>query len=193
MSLVTLEIGPTWKMQLLCDWLAEHGVPAFVADSNLKTIDPLITGAMSFDARLQIPAEAVELARTALAARALAEEAEAETISGLGLMVGSRLAEARAEAEELEAAGEDAEPEDPWEPPAPGPDLEALADLGRRIRWAALLFWMHPFLFVYGVRYLRWLPRVGGRPAGHGLTLTTLVVVGLFWGALFYGVLRYGL
>ena len=67
MTLVTLEIGPLWKMELLRDVLGERGVPAFVADSNLKTIDPLITGAMSFDARLQVPEEAVDSARAALA------------------------------------------------------------------------------------------------------------------------------
>ena len=167
MSLITLEIGPTWKMQLLRDMLEERGVPAFVADSNMKTIDPLLTGAMSFDARLQVPEEALESARAALR-------------------------DSREEARELERARGEAEPQ-AEEPVASTPDLNALTDLGRRIRWAALLFWMHPFLFVYGVRYVRWFPRVPGRPENHGLTLFTLVAVTVFWGAMLFGVLRLGL
>ena len=52
MTLVTLEMGPLWTMELLRVALEENGVPRFVEDSNLMTIDSFLTGAMSFDARL---------------------------------------------------------------------------------------------------------------------------------------------
>ena len=172
MALATLEIGPPWKMELLRDVLEEHGVQAFVADANMKTIDPFVTGALALDARLQVPEEALEDARAALA-------------------------EARAEGLELERIGADEEggDADPGErPPERAVDpLADLAELGRRIRWASLLFWMHPFVFVYGVRYLRGIQHVAGRPVGHGLTLVALVLVGLSWSALLFGALLFRL
>ena len=140
-------------------------MPAFVADSNLKTIDPLITGAMSFDARLQVPEEAVDSARAALA-------------------------EAREEGKALESTSDEPQPEATGEP---APALAALADLGRRIRWATVMVWMHPIVFVYGVRYVRGLRLVQGHPPGHTLTLAALVGVTRLWGGLFSVVLLFGL
>ena len=170
MAMKTLEMGPTWKMQLLCGLLEERGVPAFVQDVNLKTIDPFITGPMSFDARLQVPEEAVDAARSAL------EEARREG------------------AEELEAldaeALEGAPPPEPEEPAAEAdPELEVMADIGRRIRWSALLFWTHPFLFVYGWRYLSWSLRTGRGAPHHGATLLTLFFICAFWGTLLAAIL----
>ncbi len=153
MANVTLEIGPPWKMELLRDVLAEHGVSSFVAGANMKTIDPFVTGAMSFDARLEVAEEAVPDARAALA-------------------------EARTEGEALRSAsGEPDEGEEPGDAA-----LEELAELGRRIRWASVLFWMHPFVFAYGKTYLAWLSRVRSRPAGHALTLFALTGVAVIWG-----------
>ena len=152
MGNVTLEIGPPWKMELLRDVLAEHGVPSFVVDSNIKTIDPFLTGALSFDARLDVPEEAAQDARAALAA-ARAEGAALQATP-----------EGRDEAEE-----------------APDPVLEELTDLGRRIRWAVLLFWVQPFAFVYGWRYLSRLSLARRRPPGHAFTLLALAGVTVIW------------
>jgi hypothetical protein len=163
MTLVTVEVGPLWKMQLLRDVLEERGVQAFVADSNLKTIDPFITGAMAFDARLQVQEETVESAREALAGAR--EDAKAIESSAL-----ADLAQEAGDAEEMAA-----------ERPEPPPALETMTDLGRRIRWAAVLFWMHPFVFVYGVRYLRGARLLAAPPRGHALTLVALVVVTTLW------------
>ena len=167
MALVTLEMGPLWKMGLLRDVLEERGVPAFVADSNLKGIDPFITGALSLDARLQVPSEVLETARTALAR--------------------SREEGARLDAELADAFVE------PRGPLSSTPDLAALSELGRRIRWATVIPWMHPFVFYYGVCYLRDLARVAGRPAGHAYTVLALLLVAALWCTLAFGVLWYGL
>lgn len=159
MTRVTLEMGPPWKMELLRDVLAEHGVDALVVDTNIKTIDPFITGSLAFDARLEVEEEALGDARAALAS-------------------------ARAEGEALLPADE-AEAER-----SPDATIEALEDLGRRIRWSAILFWMHPFLFLYGWRYLGALPRARRTPAGHGLTLLALGCVTVFWVVLLAGLVR---
>jgi len=182
MGLVTLEMGPTWKMQILLGVLEEHGVPGFVADSNLKVIDPFITGTLSFDARLQVPEESVEAARAALEeARAdgleqdLAAEAERafdEESGGDGPEAGVKSAE-----REEELARSEATPE----PEVRDAELEAMAELGRRIRWGALFFWMHPLVFGHGATYLRWIVRAGRAPAGNGVTLFALGAVSAFW------------
>jgi len=72
---VTLALGPIWQMQLLRTRLAEHGVPSFLADENLKTLDPVATGALSFDVRLEVPEALLDAARAALA-EAHAEQEE---------------------------------------------------------------------------------------------------------------------
>src|SRR5262245_31120281 len=153
-------MGPPWKMELLRDVLAEHGVPSVVVDSNVKTIDPFITGALSFDARLDVEEESLAAAREALAA-------------------------ARAEGEALLPAEEKEAQADPATTV-----VQDLEDLGRRIRWSAILFWMHPFLFLYGWRYLAALPHVQRAPKGHGLTLLALGSVTVFWSLIVIGLLR---
>lgn len=65
--------------------------------------------------------------------------------------------------------------------------MRALEDLGRRIRWATTLVFTHPAVVVYGYDYLRLLRSVEGRPAGHGMTVFALVLVGGIWGALLCG------
>ncbi|HEX6883081.1 MAG TPA: hypothetical protein VF530_06845 [Planctomycetota bacterium] len=158
MTLVTLEMGPLWKMELLRVVLEEHGVPGFVEDSNLKTIDPFLTGAMALDARLKVPGSALEAARAALA------EARA---GGLD------------EAEMARATGAELGAEEPA-PPADA-ELEALARLGRRMRWAWVIPWMHPFLFVHGLAYLRELLRLRRAPPGNAMTLLSLGLAAAFW------------
>lgn len=173
MALVTLELGPTWKMQILLGVLEERGLPAFVEDSNMKTLDPFATGALSFDARLKVPEESVEAARTALA------EARRDGLED----------DLSAEAERAFAAESGADASAP-EPVPPRDALTELADLGRRLRWAALFFWLHPYVFSYGVAYVRGLLRTTRVPAGNGLTLFALGVVVLLWGALLVGAVQ---
>ena len=174
MALVTLEMGPTWRMQILLGVLEERGLPAFVEDSNLKTLDPFITGALSFDARLKVPEESVEEARTALA------EARRDGLED----------DLSAEAERAFAAYSGADVAEP-QPVAPRDALGELADLGRRLRWAALFFWLHPFVFSYGVAYLRGLHATQGVPRGNGITLFALGAVSALWAAIAVGALRF--
>ena len=61
MELVTLESGPVWKMQVLLGLLKEHGVLAFVHETNLGPYGII------FPAHLRVPADAVETARAVLA------------------------------------------------------------------------------------------------------------------------------
>lgn len=156
MKLATLEMGPTWKMHILCGLLEERGIPAFVQDSNIKLIDPFITGAMSFDARLQVPEESVAAARAAL------EEVRTQDLEG---------GPAPQAEESLDAVPEAARDR----------ELEAMAALGQRIRWAAVLPWMHPFAFLHGFKYLHWTARRRRAPDGHAVTILVLVVTSLFW------------
>lgn len=167
MTLVTLELGPTWKMQLLCGVLEDRGVPAFVEDTNLKLIDPFITGALSLDARLKVPEEALVAAREAL------EEARRD---GLDMDLSSEV-EREFAAEHGAELGVEHE-ESPSVASRAGVEL---AELGRRLRWAALLFWLHPFVFLYGARYLRGLSRAKQVPVGNRNTLLALGVVSLLW------------
>jgi hypothetical protein len=75
MTFVTLEIGPTWRMQLLRGLLAARGLPAVVQDDSLS----VYLGDAPSTARLQVPEDVVESARTAVTearrdgSRALAE------------------------------------------------------------------------------------------------------------------------
>lgn len=152
MAQVTLELGPVWKMEFLRDVLAEHGVPSFVADSTIKTIDPLLTGALSFDARLEVAEEVLADARAALA-------------------------EAHAEGAALRSAtDESSEAEEPREP-----ELDRLAELGRRIQWSLVYFWTQPFAFVLGWKYLAGLAHVRARPRGHAFTMLALAGVTVVW------------
>lgn len=61
MKLVTLETGPAWKLQLMLGVLEEHGVPALIEDANLHLNLPHLP------ARLTVPEEALDVARTVLA------------------------------------------------------------------------------------------------------------------------------
>jgi hypothetical protein len=109
--------------------LAEHGVQSFVADSNMKVIDPLVTGSLALETRLEVAEEALERARTAL---------ENARLEGAALL-----------------------PKDEEEERAKDAELEALSQLGRRIRWATVFVWMHPFVFFHGWKYVKAvLPRV---------------------------------
>ena len=149
MARVTFEMGPTWKMELLHDVLAEHGVPSFVVDANLKQIDPFVTGALALETRLEVPEKMVEAAHLAL------ETARAEGRAFL--------------------------PQDEEEERAQDEALVKIADLGRRIRWATVLVWMHPFVLFYGWKYMRALSLTWKRPPGHALTMLALAGVTTLW------------
>jgi len=151
--LVTLRMGPTFEMQMLRGLLEANGIRALVEDSNTKTIDPFITGPLSFDARLVVAEDTVEAAESVIAE---AQESGTEAV----------LAET-VPAEELDAAREElaAEPD----------EAARMAELARRIRWAALLFWLHPFLYANAASYLAWHLRTGERAEGHRATLQAMV------------------
>lgn len=72
LDLTTVFAGPPWLVMLLEGRMEAAGIPSFVPDRLVKTIDPFITGASPLDLRLQVPA--AHLAD----ARALVEEYEAE-------------------------------------------------------------------------------------------------------------------
>jgi hypothetical protein len=61
MTFVTIEIGPTWRMQLLQGLLESRGLPAVVQDDTQNAYLGLLA------ARLQVPEEVAETARTAVA------------------------------------------------------------------------------------------------------------------------------
>lgn len=172
MRMVTLDLGPIWKMQLLQTFLEERGVPSFVPDANLKTMDPTITGTLAFDARLEVPEERLAEARAALV-EAEAELAELRTVS----LDEQALAETREDG--TPAPGAFAERERLVDPgTAEREDLEAL---GLRLRWAALMPWTHPFALLHGWRYFRALARGVPAPRGHGLNLGALGLMVASW------------
>jgi len=171
MQLVTLEVGPIWRMQLLQTLLEERGVPSFLPDANLKTIDPAITGLLAFDARLEVPVARLEEARAVL--REAAEELEelsqvppaqgAPASAAEGAPEPADFGEARRLVPPAEAGRE---------------DLEAL---GRRLRWAVLLIVTQPFAVLYAWRYFRGLARGLPRPRGHRYNLAALVLMLAAW------------
>ena len=171
MTLVTLEMGPLWKMELLRGVLEEHGLPGFVEDSNTKTIDPFITGPMSFDARLKVPESSITEARAALA-EAREQGVDEEDLAGA--------LEQEFEPEATPAAAAPADPE-----------LDALASLGRRLRWGWVIPWLAPFLFLHGFAYVRELVRLRRAPAGNGMTLLVLGFMTLFWGGVAVTVVQF--
>lgn len=63
MSFVTLEVGPTWRMQLLRGLLDARGLPAIVQDDSLSAY----IGDAPSSSRLQVPEEVVDVARTVVA------------------------------------------------------------------------------------------------------------------------------
>lgn len=178
MRMVTLDIGPIWKMQLLQTFLEERGVPSFLPDSNLKTLDPTITGTLAFDARLEVPAERVVEARAAL------QEAEAELaeLQRTALPAEDDLAASPAQDDPPSSADFGDERRLLARPEAQVEDLE---ELGRRLRWAVLLLVTQPFAVLYGWRYLRALARGAPRPRGHAFNVASLVVMVGTWIVLF--------
>lgn len=76
----TVALGPQWEMGMLKDVLGEHGIPAMLADVNLKTIDPFSTAPFSLDCQLHVPEGEVERSRSlidewkATAAASVADE-----------------------------------------------------------------------------------------------------------------------
>jgi len=63
MTFVTLEIGPTWKMQLLRGLLEARGLTAVVQDDSLG----IYLGQAPSLSKLQVPEESAETARTFVA------------------------------------------------------------------------------------------------------------------------------
>ena len=63
MAFVTLEIGPTWRMQLLRGLLDARGLPSVVQDDGLN----VYLGQAPPTSQLQVPEEVMETARAAVA------------------------------------------------------------------------------------------------------------------------------
>jgi hypothetical protein len=63
MAFVTLEIGPTWRMQLLRGLLEARGLQAVVLDDSLS----VYMGQAPSTSQLQVSEEALETARTIVA------------------------------------------------------------------------------------------------------------------------------
>jgi len=63
MAFITLEIGPTWRMQMLRGLLEERGVPAVVQGDDDMAV---YLGQAPSTSLLQVPEEAVESARSAV-------------------------------------------------------------------------------------------------------------------------------
>ena len=54
-ELVTIHTAPLTSLLPLEAALRAEGFHPFIADQNIKTIDPFITGGFIFDSRLQVP------------------------------------------------------------------------------------------------------------------------------------------
>ena len=63
MTFVTIEIGPTWRMQLLQGLLEARGLTAVVQDDSLN----VYLGQAPSSSKLQVPEEVAETARAAVA------------------------------------------------------------------------------------------------------------------------------
>ena len=77
-DLVTVYVGPHARVAVLEGLLAAVGIPSFVPDRMLKTIDPFITGANPLDLRLQVPTQFVARTLTLLATDETVTRDEAE-------------------------------------------------------------------------------------------------------------------
>ena len=171
MNWVTVEIGPPWRVELMWTALEEQGIPAFIPDRNLKTIDPFITAPLSLDCHLQVPEEHAAEAREVLdEVASLQEESPPE----------DQLQHEPGISQDIDAANDE--------------DHEAretarLADIGKRIQWATLLVVTQVFVFYYAFQYYRELRKTDARPAGHRITVAAIVFVALTWGLVAFGIL----
>ena len=162
-ELVTLFTGTIAEVLPLDPALKNRGFHPFIADMNIKTIDPFVTGGNIFNVRLQIPAGEAEEAYAAL------QEIRSEPGSPT------------------------AEPVDGMEPvEETDADVTALEALGKRLRWGLVLlvmvggvFFIFPapgiiallFYLFFGVRYLLRAQKSATVPVNHGLTVASLVVL----------------
>ncbi len=152
MTWTTIESGPLLRMEILRAALDGAGIPSLIPDAAIKVIDPFITGANSFDCRLQVPQE------HAAAARELIVEIREEAAEALEAQTGPEVDESTPEERRERAA----------------------IDLGRRVIWASILGFTHPLALYYGYYYLRdtW----GGRkPRGFVITVAAISFVLFFW------------
>ncbi|MGE3164024.1 MAG: hypothetical protein AB7O52_03905 [Planctomycetota bacterium] len=146
--------------------LEDEGVPTFVPDEFMKTIDPFITGVSPLDVCLQVPAPA--------ATRAL-----------------EVLREHRAAAQvELQPSPTTPEGDTNDQEPVQDAEESELSSVGRSIRWASVLSitWpiTCPIALIRAPAYFVGVRRLGRRPIHHKLTVwatvwaaVQLVIVGL--------------
>jgi len=157
----TIFMGPPGEAEALRAGLEARGIPTFIPDDAIRTIDPLAFGGLLvFDRALQVPPSAVAQARAYLDGLDDAEIREGE--------------------QELPSDFFEVEPE-------PDAELSArVAGLSRRIRWASLFPLALPWLVVQFFQYLRLVERMEQPPPLHRTTvamasLAPVIAAIVFW------------
>lgn len=184
---VTISAGPPWQAEMDKARLEAEGIPVFLPDATMKTVDPFATGANPLFSQVRVPPELAERALEVLAMRSDATD-EPVDLDALALAAGSE--------EQATLALEDDDGQDEAEADAPAeevrddddapwtqPEVEALAT---RLRWSALLAVTFPLALWYGVLYLAAVRSGGMRSRWHGLTLLGITLAGLYLAAVLW-------
>lgn len=164
--------------------LEARGIPTYVPDSNIKGIDPFITGAGCLTSTVMVPEDRAEEAAREIA-RAPEEDGDpGEWERGLEPGWESNPAD-DPDTVELEVASEDSADDGAADAPTTSSARDELAAHGRRMMWCAILPFIAPLGLFLAVDYFRDARRLRPRPAGYGTAVvaTTLCVVwtaGLF-------------
>ncbi|QDU69903.1 hypothetical protein [Engelhardtia mirabilis] len=161
LNLVTIRQGPLPELEILRGVLAEEGIQSTIPDATIKLWDPFITGANSFSCTLQVPLAHRERALATL------EQNDAQARDALHEM-GDR-----------EWAGSEDEPT------AEDQRQGELSAVGRRICWAVLFGFTHPFAIYWAHSDFKQLRSVERRPQGKSfvvLALAAMVVSWFAWG-----------
>lgn len=134
--------------------LEAAGIPAFMPDANMRTMDPFLLGGGDFlDATVCVPRSAAERAQEVIA------EATTKTRTPADFAFEGDPGEAAVEPDEI----------------APNEADAALASrvrkLAQRIRFGSISIIGVPFALAALPEYFRGVRAIGQRPPGHGLTL----------------------
>lgn len=181
MNWTTIFMGPVAQAEMLRCELEAKGIPVFIPEENIRTIDPfMVGGLLVFDRAVQVPPSAVARAR--------------EVVDGLDGAQEPKEAETELPADYFEAEAE----------AAPTPDetraRAATAAQSRRILWTALftmVWWFVPWQFedviwlavpsalyalavlVQSRGYLTAVKNPALRPPLHAVTVVAVVLAGL--------------
>lgn len=177
MNWTTVFMGPVAQAELLRCELEAMGIPVFIPDENIRTIDPIaVGGLLVFDRAVQVPPSAVERARA--------------VVEGLDGVRQPTEAETELPADDFESES------------TPAPDrAQARAEAGarsRRILWGtlfALVGWVVPWqlgaigaipslllaltVLAQARGYIAAVTIPEARPNLHGLTLVAIGISGL--------------